>query len=197
MENPFDPGYYNSAELRQFGFKSVGENVLIAKNCTIIGLHNIAIGDDVRIDSGTNIIATGPVDLGSFIHIGGGCHLAARGGLRMGDYSGLSQGVKIYTASDDYSGKHLTNPTVPTEYLGCKVQAVELGRHVIIGAGSVILPGCSIGEGSSVGALSLVTKRLPEWSMFFGVPAKLLRPRKRDLLALEAMHRKCVLSIAA
>lgn len=33
--NPFDSGYYESSELRHFGFKSVGEDVKVAKNATL------------------------------------------------------------------------------------------------------------------------------------------------------------------
>lgn len=58
MKNPFDPGYYGSEELRRIGFKSVGENVRIARNCTIVGLKNVAIGDNVRIDGFCTIVAS-------------------------------------------------------------------------------------------------------------------------------------------
>jgi hypothetical protein len=45
MRNPFDPGYYESDELRGFGFKAVGEGVKVARNCTIIGPENIELDD--------------------------------------------------------------------------------------------------------------------------------------------------------
>ena len=103
------------------------------------------------------------------------------------DFSGLSQGVRIYSGSDDYSGASLTNPTVPSEFLNGKKKLVKIGKHVIIGSGSVVLPGVSIGEGSSVGALSLVTKSLDAWGVYFGTPVKKLRDRKRDLLEQEKL----------
>ena len=87
-------------------------------------------------------------------------------------FSGLSQSVRIYSSSDDYSGKSLTNPTVPKKYLNVKIKPVVIGRHVVIGSGSVVLPGANIGNGSSVGALSLVTKSLEEWGIYLGTPAK-------------------------
>jgi len=183
----FDPGYYTEPDLKNAGFKSVGKNVSIAKNCTIIGLSNIEIGDNVRIDGYCSIIAagTGYVKLGSYIHIGGYCMLSAGDGIVMDDFSGLSQGVRIYSRTDDYSGKYLTNPTVPEKYIGITQGKVELRRHVIIGSGSVILPQVTIGEGSSVGALSLVTKSLDDWGVYFGSPAKRLKRRSRNLLKLE------------
>lgn len=184
--NPFDQGYFDSAELRKFGFKSVGENVKIAKNATIIGLNNVSLGNNIRIDGNVVITAnSGWLTLGNYIHIGGGCHLSCIGGITLHDFSGISQGVRIYSGSDDYSGKSLTNSTIPRKYLNLKIASVSLERHVIVGSGSVILPGVTIGIGSSIGALSLVTKSLDEWGVYFGSPAKKIKPRSKDILKLE------------
>ena len=190
--NLFDPGYYNEDDLKNAGFKSLGKNVRIAKNCTIIGLDNIDIGSNVRIDGYCTIIAadTGWAKIESYVHIGGYCLLIAGDGIHLQDFSGLSQGVRIYSRTDDYSGNHLTNPTVPKEYTGVTQGPVTLERHVIIGSGSVILPDITIGEGSSVGALSLVTKHLDPWGVYFGCPAKKLKARSKRLLELEAKLRR-------
>lgn len=186
--NPFDPGYYSEADLAPLGFRSIGRNVQIARNCTIIGLENISFGDNVRIDGYCTITAAGhgSLDMGSYVHIAAYCLLSAADGITMRDFSGLSQGVRIYSRTDDYSGAVLTNPTVPTKYTGIARGAVVLAKHVIIGSGSVILPGVVAGEGAAVGALSLVTRNLDPWTLYAGSPARRLRERKRDLLALEA-----------
>jgi galactoside O-acetyltransferase len=60
-----------------------------------------------------------------------------------------------------------------------------LKRHVIIGAGTTILPGCVLGEGASVGAMSMVTKSLDPWGVYFGIPVRRLKARKKKLLDLE------------
>jgi acetyltransferase-like isoleucine patch superfamily enzyme len=188
--NPFDHGYMSSAELRTLGFAAVGDNVRIAKNCTIIGLANIRIGSNVRIDDNVVIAAaSGAVTLGDYIHVGAGCYLGAGGGITLCDFSNLSQGVRIYSKSDDYSGDHLTNPTVPEEYLGLEIAPVRIGRHVIVGSGSVILPGCELAEGASVGALSLVVSTLQAWTIYAGCPVREIRPRSRRALDLEARLR--------
>lgn len=188
MNNPFDPGYYNETELKTFGFKSIGSNVRIAKNCTLIGLANISIGNNVRIDSYCSIIASGNgwLNIGSFIHIAAWCYLAAGAGIILEDYCGLSQGVRIYSKTDDYTGQHMTNPTIPEKYTGVVQGTVTLRKHVIIGSGSVILPRVSIGEGSAVGALSFVTKKLPAWGIFFGCPVERIKDRSKRLLDLES-----------
>lgn len=186
--NPFDHGYYSDQELQQFGFKAIGTNVTIAKNATIIGLENISIGDNVRIDGYTLLIAPGSgwITLGSFIHIGSHCILLAGDGVAMGDFSTLSHGVRIFSRSDDFSGEYMTNPTVPSKYTGVTGGTVSLGRHAIIGSSTVILPRVVIGEGSAVGALSLVKHNLGAWGMYCGTPAKRIGDRSRGLLRLEA-----------
>ena len=187
MKNPFDSGYYDSQTLNSFGFNDVGKNVFIAKNATIIGLENIQIADNVRIDSYSMLMAkNGKLSIGSNVHLAAYCYVAASCGVEIMDYCGLSQRVSIYTTSDDYSGFTLTNPTIPEKYKNLKQGMVRLEPHVIVGSGSVILPGVTIESGTAVGALSLVHKSLPSWSIYFGIPARKLRNRSQSLLGLAA-----------
>ena len=108
----------------------------------------------------------------------------------MEDFSGLSQGVRVYSASDDYSGKYMTNPTVPTEFTNVKSGTVILEKHAIVGSNSVILPRVKIKEGAAVGAMSLIRKPCRTWSVYFGVPAKRIGPRDKSLLELEKMYKQ-------
>lgn len=185
--NPFNSGYFNEVDLRAAGIGAVGHNVQVARNCTIVGLENVEIGNNVRIDGYCSIFAGGRgwLKLGSYIHIGSYCHLSAGDGIQLQDFSGVSQGSRIYSRTDDFSGNFLTGPTVPSKYTGVICGAVTLGRHVIIGSGSVVLPKVTIGEGSAIGALSLVTKSLDAWGIYAGSPARLVKARSRKLLELE------------
>lgn len=79
----------------------------------------------------------------------------------------------------------MTNPTVPSEYTGVTHADVCLGKHVIVGCGSVILPGVTLEEGVAVGALSLVHRRCEAFGIYAGNPAKRIKNRKCDLLELE------------
>ncbi|MGG1944707.1 acyltransferase [Trinickia sp. NRRL B-1857] len=187
MNDTLNPGYWTESDLVSAGFPSLGRNIQIARNCTIVGAQNIYVGDDVRID-GPSVLsaASGHIRIGRYVHIGGMCFLAGAGGIDMEDFSGLSQGVRIYSASDDYSGDALTNPTVPRRYLNVTIARVRLGRHSIVGSGTVILPGCDIGEGASIGAMSLVKKSLAPWGIYGGTPARFIRKRSQRLLSLEA-----------
>jgi len=179
--------YLVSEELRELGCRAVGEDVRVHSTCVMVGLENISFGRHVRVDAFCSLIAgDGHIVLGNRVHIASYALLSGGGGIELADFSGLSHGVKLYTRSDDYSGKTLTNPTVPAEYLGVTEGPIRLGRHVIVGAETVVLPGCEIGDGSSVGAMSLVRSSLPGWGVYFGIPARRLQERSRDLLEGEA-----------
>ena len=188
--NPFDRGFFRTDELRGMGFRAVGEDVAVSRNCTIVGLANVSLGNHVRIDDYVVIAAAGgSLALGDHIHVGAGSYLQAGGGISLADFANLSQGVRIYSKSDDFSGAHLTNPTVPEEYLGVESAPVRLGKHCVVGSGSVILPGCELPEGVAVGALSLVLRSLEPWTVYACIPVRALRPRSREALALEQRMR--------
>jgi len=178
--------FYTNIELLEIGFKTVGNEVLISRKTSIYNPEVIEIGNNVRIDDFCVIVGGSKIKLGNYIHIG--CYSALYGGagIVMQDFSGLSGRVTIYSESDDYSGYSLTNPTIPREFKP-KLQKglVTLGRHCIIGASTTILPGVTIGDGSAIGAHSLVISNCDEWTTYFGVPAERLKKRSNKLLELE------------
>lgn len=178
--------YLDENDLKELGIGSVGHNVRVHETCELIDIENFGIGDNVRIDAYTVISAYGGyVKFGSYIHIASGCFLGGGSGIEFSDFSALSHGGRVYSVSDDYCGSSLTNPTVPKEFLNTEKGPVYIGRHVIVGACSVVLPSVSIGDGSSVGALTLINKSLPEWGIYVGQPARLVRERSRALLEME------------
>lgn len=188
MTNPFDPGFYNSEELRGFGFARVGENVRIAKNCVVIGPENISIGDNSRIDAFTGIFAvSGKLRIGRCVHIGGHGHFAVAADLTLADYAGTSQGVKIYTGNDDYTGGALVGPCVPTSYRNLTKLPVTIGRMAILGAGAVVLPGVTVGAGATVGANCVIRKDLEPWGVYAGSPLRRFGTRagRAEILARE------------
>jgi acetyltransferase-like isoleucine patch superfamily enzyme len=106
-------------------------------------------------------------------------------GIVLEDFAGLAYGCHVFAQSDDYTGRSLTNPTVPARFKKEFKAPIHIKRHCIVGTASLIFPGVTLGEGCSVGAMSMVTKSTQEWSVYFGVPAKRLKARKQDLLELE------------
>jgi len=54
---------------------------------------------------------------------------------------------------------------------------VHIGKNVLVGANTTILPGVTIGDGARIGAMSLVNRDIPPGVLAAGVPA---RPRASD-----------------
>ena len=54
-------------------------------------------------------------------------------------------------------------------------ESVYIGSNVRIGAHAIILPGAKIGDGSSIGAGSVVTCEVPPNTVFAGNPAKFIK----------------------
>ncbi len=176
--------FYSEEELQEIGFQHVGKNVQISRKASIYSAGRISIGDDVRIDD--FCVLSGKITIGNHVHIA--VYVALFGGntgIVMEDFTGLSSRSVIYAESDDYSGNHLTNPTVPEEYLGILKGQVILHRHALCGTGVTILPGVEIGEGTSVGSMSLVTKSLDPWGIYVGIPCRRIKERSKKLLELE------------
>lgn len=179
--------FYTDQELKSLGFKSLGENVRVSRKASFYGVGRIAIGSHSRIDDFCVLSAgEGGIVIGRHVHIAVMCSLIGKGRIEIGDLSTLSGRVGLYSSSDDYSGAALTNPTVPEELTNVDHRPVTVGRHVVVGSGSIVLPGAVIEDGVAVGALGLVKGRLEACGIYVGVPVRRVGERKREFLRLEA-----------
>jgi dTDP-4-amino-4,6-dideoxy-D-glucose acyltransferase len=178
-------------DIESMGFASLGENVQISDKASFYGAGRITIGSNTRIDDFCVLSAgEGGIEIGNHIHIAVYTSLIGAGQICLADFCNLSSRVSIYSSSDDYSGETLTNPTVPDEFKNIRHAPVYLGRHVIVGSGSVILPGVTLEDGVAVGALSLVNKDCAAFGIYAGNPVRRVKERKRNLLDLEKMLAK-------
>jgi galactoside O-acetyltransferase len=142
------------------------------------------IGNNVRIDD--FCVLSGKVVLGDYTHISAGCILqASTAGIIMEDFSNLSANVTIFAISDDYSGNAMSNPMIDDEFRQVTTKTVYLRRHVLVGIGSTILLGVDIGEGCSIGAMSLVKHSTRPWTINAGIPSKEIGERSKRILELE------------
>lgn len=173
-------------EISALGLAEVGHDVSISGRASFYGAERIRIGNHVRIDDFCILSAgEGGISIGSYVHIAAYSSLIGAGTIAISDFANLSSRVSIYSSSDDYSGETMTNPTIPDEFKTLDSRPVTIGRHVIIGCGSVVLPGVVIGEGAGIGALSLVRRDCAAFSIYAGVPAKKTGDRKQGMVDLE------------
>ncbi len=179
--------YYTQEQLINLGFKLIGQNVKISDKASIYNCDQIEIGDNSRIDD--FCVISGKITIGRNVHIVPMCLIAGgEKGIIFEDFTTVSYGVQVFTQSDDYSGKSMVNSTIPKQYKKEYKKAVVLKKHSIVGAGSIIMPGVILEEGTSVGAMSLVLKSTDPWGIYVGTPARRIKDRKKDLLRLEKLY---------
>src|SRR3954462_11276935 len=174
-ESPF----FAVDELKAFGFSDVGDNIQVSRKCSFYRISG-CIGNNVRIDD--FCIFKGHVEIGSYVHVAAFCSVSgAFAKVELKDFCTLSNRVSIFTGSDDYSADTLNNSQVPDEFTTIKKGPVVIGQAVLIGAHSVILPGVTIGDAGSVGAMAVVTKSIAPGEMARAPSAvAVVGPRKRD-----------------
>ncbi|SHM85015.1 acyltransferase [Phytopseudomonas punonensis] len=179
-------GLLTREQIVSMGFACVGENPKLSDKASYYNCEKIIIGNNVRVDDFCVLSAgSSGIEIGNYIHIAVYSSLIGAGKIKLSDFSNISSRVAIYSSNDDYSGQSLTNPMVPEEFTRVEHADVVIGRHVIVGSGSVILPGVTLEEGVAIGALSLVSKGCKAFGIYAGVPAKRIKERKRDLLEAE------------
>jgi acetyltransferase-like isoleucine patch superfamily enzyme len=166
--------------------KACGKNVIIGKTVRIRYPHLVSIGDNCIIDDFTYISTK--LRLEGYNHISSGCKIIGgpQSSFVMKPFSTLAPNVVVSAGSDDYVGG-IATPFVNKEFKGAvKYGEIILGRHSVIGSGSILLPNVVLKDGASVGALSLVNQSLDEWTLYAGIPAKKIKSRnKREILEFE------------
>lgn len=121
------------------------------------------VSADIRVVCPENITFH-PDDLNNFQ--GFGNYYQAVGKITIGRGTYIAPNVGIITANHDFSNLDLHVEPKP----------VTLGEKCWIGMNSVILPGVTLGNGTIVGAGSVVTKSFPEgYCVVAGNPAKVIR----------------------
>lgn len=136
------------------------------------------------------VVDGGTCHLGSNVVIERFCEVTAGGGvLRIGNNSFLGQGSVIVCRAQIYIGddcliaegvtirdqNHKIGPKILTRHSGFEVASISIGNNVWIGAKACILAGVTIGEGSIIGAGSVVTRSIPAKVIAAGNPARILK----------------------
>lgn len=123
----------------------IGKNVNIEPGAEIMG--SVKIGDNSGI--GVNAVIGGSVTIGNNVMMGPDC--------------------SIYTKNHRFDKDKL-------KYVGyTDPKPVIIEDDVWIGARVIILPGVTIGKGSTIGAGAVVAKDIPAYSVATGNPAKVVK----------------------
>ena len=134
-------------------FAKVGAGLAVHDNVMIKYPDAIRFGDHVTINAGCVIVGAGGLTIGSDVMIGGG--------------------TKIVT-----TGHGTARTDTPMRLQGLTRTPIVIEDDVWFGFDVKVLPGAVIRKGSVIGAGSVVTGDIPEWSIAAGSPARVIGSRK-------------------
>lgn len=113
------------------------------------------------------------IEIGDNVSISFWGHIAAAGSIRIG--SGVMIGSKVTIIDHNHGGYGLEMSTSPETAPGRRplfVGDIRIGTNVWIADGVVVTAGSEIGEGSVVGANSVVHGQIPPFTLAVGAPAR-------------------------
>ena len=168
-----------NVSIRGAGKISIGANVMIDDNCVLDARGDntqIRIDDDVLVSGSTVIRARNAV-----LHIGQGCSIG-RNCLLGTDHS-LILGREVLLGAFTYlcagGNHHFEGPEISVISQGLKEsKGIVIGDGAWLGARTTVLDGMTVGQGSVVGAHSLVNRSIPAMVVAHGCPAKVQRARE-------------------
>lgn len=125
---------------------------------------NVIIHHNVLFNVGTNI------ELGEGALLNRYVMLDDRASLKIGAYTMVAAGVTIETHTHPFE-----DFTQPIAISGRQGRPVAVGPNSVLGYNAVVMAGITIGERCIVGANSVVTKDVPDFTVVGGVPAKAIK----------------------
>ena len=173
------PFWYRLSNVKnRFLFGSYGKDVYIESGVVINRPWFVQVGNHVRIKRNTSINLH-PKDkkskeillfLGDHVIISEGCFISACNRLVIEENVGVSPNVMIIDNS-----RILGNIGRPSKEQDLKIGSVQIGADSWIAYGACILPNVTIGKHCIIGALSVVNKDIPPYSLAVGSPARVVK----------------------
>jgi acetyltransferase-like isoleucine patch superfamily enzyme len=156
----------------------IGSNTSLPK-IHVTWPHQVSIGKKCIIENGVyfkydGIWSDGPsIIIEDEVFIGSNCEFNSNCGIKIGKFSNIASGCRFIDHDHGIkSGERIgAQPTV--------MGKIILGRDVWLGVNVVVLKGVTIGDGAVVAAGAVVTKSIPAFEIWAGVPGKKIGERKQ------------------
>ncbi len=150
----------------------VGAGTLLP-HVTVTWPHQVLLGKRCMLEHGIIFKFDGPwyegpsIVVGDRVFIGAGCEFNIHEKIVIGEQAMISAGCRFIDTDHGFADR-----SVPMYGQMCRKAPIEIGADVWLGANAVILRGVTIGRGAIVAAGAVVTKPIPEFEIWGGVPAR-------------------------
>lgn len=178
-------------ENNKLRLKYCGEHVILNALCKIMRAENMQIDDYSRVLDFAYIDAGESLKIGKYSIITWHCLIEGGAKVDIGNRVFIGPGSKLLSSTYSFNGFY-TNEFLPKATREIQYGDIKICDDAYIGAGSIIMPGVTIGEGALVGANALVNRNLKPWGIYFGNPVKLIgmreKPTKERQMIIESMN---------
>ena len=133
----------------------------------LLQLFGAQVGQNARIDPSVSIWAPWNLVLGDESALGHhvDCYNVAK--IRIGQHATVSQYAFLCSATHDIADPHMQLTSAP----------IVVDDQAWVCAKAFVGPGITVARGAVVGACSVVTKDVPEWTVVAGNPAREIKRR--------------------
>ncbi len=179
---------------------SIPENVVLHPDAyletTYSFLHcRSELPEAIRFEKGSTVYKSTMFDLGPRARVTVGRYALVNGAwiicdaaVEIGEYALISWNVVLmdtYRAACDPGLRRDQLKQVPSHphrrlLAESEARPIRIGRNAWIGFDACLLPGVTVGEGSIVGARSVVVENVPPFTVVAGNPAQIIRPIQND-----------------
>lgn len=122
--------------------------------------------------SKNNDDSAGKLRTGDYLFVGFGSYFGIYNDITIGNNVSIAAQAYIVSCTHAYDRRD-----IPIQHQGLLGGTITIGSDVWIGCKTVVLPGVTIGDGAIIGAGSVVTKSIPAFEVWGGVPARKLKDR--------------------
>jgi len=153
--------------------KPNNSHVYIGKNVKVVGGKGIRLSSEVCIRPYVSLWCNGgEIEIGRGTEIGERCRISIVNSLIIGEDTLISPNV--YITDCDHAYEEISVPIMKQGIVNSNYR-VRIEKHVYVGINVVIVGNITIGQGSVIGANSVVTRSIPEYCVAVGAPAQIIK----------------------
>lgn len=161
-----------------FFFQSIGKKTTIYKPYLLANTQYISIGKNCSLRKGLRLEVVQPakdlvISIGNNVNIEQNVHIIGHISIKIGNNVSIAGHCSIVDVVHPYDDIH--NEQKIGERISHKPFPVSIGDSTFIGFGAHIAPGVSVGQNCIIGANSVVTKDIPDYSVVAGNPARIIK----------------------
>ncbi len=160
-------------------FAQLGSRSIMRAPLILLGRGRISLGNRCMIREGARIELVTQYEgrtfepeliIGENTSFEQGCHITCAQRIEIGTGVAITERVGIFDILHGYE-----TIGIPIRQQPLRTAPVKIGDNTLVGMGAVIQPGVTIGRHCVIGANSVVTREIPDYSVAVGAPARVIR----------------------